>query len=108
MDYHEQIRGDRNHHINRRGRTKVMEIDLLKSVINGSSELSKQGQNEKALRLLDDSIAEAIRTNRSMWIRVLSRHAAAISDSMGDLRFLTIRWRCTAWPTRCFRRAKRT
>jgi tetratricopeptide (TPR) repeat protein len=65
-----------------------MEIDVLKSAINKSSELSKRGQGQKALELLDDSIAEAIRTNRSVWVRVLSRHAAAISDSIGDLRLV--------------------
>lgn len=63
----------------------MSEVDQLKSVVNESSELSRLGENQKALKLLDDSIAQAMRENRSRWVQVLSRHAAVISDQMGDL-----------------------
>jgi Tfp pilus assembly protein PilF len=63
----------------------MTEIDRLKRAINDSSELSKAGDNKRALKLLDDSIAEAIRDKRDKWVCTLSRHAAVISDYMGDL-----------------------
>jgi hypothetical protein len=60
-------------------------IDRLKGIINESSELSKQGNNSKALDLLDDEIALAIRQSRGTWVCTLSRHASVIADQMGDL-----------------------
>jgi len=60
-------------------------IDRLKRVINQSSELSKQGNSPKALELLDDEIAHAVRESRGIWVCTLSRHASAIADQMGDL-----------------------
>jgi hypothetical protein len=60
-------------------------IDRLKRVINQSSELSKQGNNPKALELLDDEIAHALQESRAIWVCTLSRHASAIADQMGDL-----------------------
>ena len=63
----------------------MAEIDQLKRAIQRSSELAKSGEERKALKLLDDSLAEAIRNNRSRWVRILSRHAATLSDSIGDL-----------------------
>jgi hypothetical protein len=60
-------------------------IDRLKRVINKSSELSKQGNNSKALELLDDEIAHAVRESRGIWVCALSRHASAIADQTGDL-----------------------
>jgi tetratricopeptide (TPR) repeat protein len=66
----------------------VAEIDLLKRTINESSELSKRGENQRALKLLDDAIAEAIRENRSIWVCTLSRHASVIADEMGDLHLV--------------------
>ena len=62
----------------------MSDLEQLKRVIQQSSELSKLGQDEKALNLLDDSLGQAVRENRVMWIRILSHHAAVISDSMGD------------------------
>lgn len=38
------------------------------------------------MRLLDDSIAEAIQKNKTGWIRTLGRHAATIADHIGDLQ----------------------
>lgn len=66
----------------------MAEIDELKRIVNESSALSRAGQNQTALKLLDESITAAARENRNSWVRVLSRHAAVISDSMGDLRLL--------------------
>jgi tetratricopeptide (TPR) repeat protein len=66
----------------------MAEIDLLKRVINDSSELTKRGENQAALRLLDDAIEEAVRDNRSLWVCTLSRHASAIASEMGDLRLV--------------------
>jgi len=60
-------------------------IDHLRRVIDQSSELSKQGNNPKALELLDDEIARAVRESRGIWTSTLSRHASAIADQMGDL-----------------------
>lgn len=60
-------------------------IDRLRTVIDQSSELSKQGKNPKALELLDDEIARAVRESRGVWASTLSRHASAIADQMGDL-----------------------
>jgi hypothetical protein len=60
-------------------------IDRLRRVINQSSELSKQGNNPKALELLDHEIADAVRESKDIWVRTLSRHASAIADQTGDL-----------------------
>lgn len=63
----------------------MSEIDLLKSAVNESSQLSTCGEHLKALKVLENAIAEAIRENRPVWIRVLSRHASVLADEMGDL-----------------------
>lgn len=64
----------------------MTDLDQLKLVIHQSSELSKRGEDEKALALLDEALTEAICEKRAMWIRILSHHAAVISDSVGDLQ----------------------
>lgn len=60
--------------------------DPLKDVLLRSTELSKAGRENEAFALLDKAIAEAKNDNRLMWIRILTRHAAVISDSFGDLQ----------------------
>jgi hypothetical protein len=65
-----------------------MEIDTLNRAINQSSEMSRLGQNQSALKLLDDSIADAIHKNKIGWIRTLSRHAAAIASHIGDVNLV--------------------
>ena len=45
-----------------------------------STKLMQQGQNEEALRLLDDAIAMAISENENRWVLTLSHHAAVISN----------------------------
>jgi len=63
----------------------MSDLDQLKDTIQRSSELSKQGEDEKALALLDDALTRAVLENKTRWIRTLSHHAAVISDSIGDL-----------------------
>jgi tetratricopeptide (TPR) repeat protein len=62
------------------------ELDELIKITHESTELWESGQPQKAFKLLDDAIAEAIRANRSNWVRTLALHAAVLSDFMGDLR----------------------
>jgi hypothetical protein len=76
---------------------QMSELDILKRLVNESSELSKRGEHLKALEILDDGIARAVRENRPIWIRVLSRHASALADEMGDLGLVReYRERCAA------------
>ncbi len=63
----------------------MSDLDQLQDTIQRSSELSKQGEDERALALLDDALTRAVLENRTTWIRILSHHAAVISDSIGDL-----------------------
>ena len=55
-----------------------------REVLRESVELLKSGKREEARRLLDPAIAEAIQGNHSGWALTLCRHAAVISQSMGD------------------------
>lgn len=65
-----------------------MELDLIKRVIHESGELSKQGEDRKALKLLDDTITEASQENHARWVSLLSRHASAIAEHIGDLNLV--------------------
>ena len=56
-----------------------------REVLYKSLELMKSHKKEQAFNVLDPAIAEAIGGNHSSWVLVLSRHAAALSLSMGDL-----------------------
>jgi hypothetical protein len=51
-----------------------------------SLEFMRSGKYEPALRLLDEAIAEAVQENRHIWVRILCRHAAVISQRIGDRR----------------------
>ena len=62
-----------------------MELDLVKRTIDKSSELSKQGKDGDALKLLDDAIADAVHKDQARWVGVLSHHASAIAEHIGDL-----------------------
>jgi hypothetical protein len=55
-----------------------------REVLRESLELMKSGKMEQALNVLDPAIAEAIEGDHSRWVSILSRHAAALSLSMGD------------------------
>jgi hypothetical protein len=51
-----------------------------------SLDLAGEGHSEEALRVLDDSIAEANEEKRGMWVGTLCRHAAVLAHAMGDVR----------------------
>ena len=55
-----------------------------REVMKQSIDLFKKGQKEKALRLVDPAITEAIQKHDNEWIRTLCHHAAAIALSMRD------------------------
>jgi|HubBroStandDraft_3_1064219.scaffolds.fasta_scaffold73277_2 tetratricopeptide (TPR) repeat protein len=63
----------------------MADLDRLKAAMNGSIRLSQLGQNQEALKLLDDTIAEAIQEGRNSWMLTLSRHAAVLCSHRGDL-----------------------
>jgi tetratricopeptide (TPR) repeat protein len=54
------------------------------NVVSSSARLAQQGNNEAALRLLDDAIARAISENENRWVLMLSHHAAVISNFLGN------------------------
>jgi Tfp pilus assembly protein PilF len=62
----------------------MSDLDQLKGIIQQSHKLSRQGHPAKGLALLDDSLSRAVQENRVAWIRTLCRHAAVISDAMGN------------------------
>jgi hypothetical protein len=50
-----------------------------------SLDLTRTGQPEEALRVIDEAIAEANKENRSMLVGTLCRHAALLAHAMGDV-----------------------
>jgi tetratricopeptide (TPR) repeat protein len=65
--------------------SQMLTVDWLKRAVNDSSELSKRGNNDEALKLLDASIRTALGANKVSWVQTLCRHASAIADFAGDL-----------------------
>jgi len=63
----------------------MTDLDKTKRAVSESSELSKKGEHRAALRLLDEAITDAILTVDDASIRILTRHAAVISEHIGDL-----------------------
>ena len=63
----------------------VTDIERLKRIIRESGELSRTGEDKRALKLLDDSIAQAIQECNVAWVRTLCRHAAVLCDHAGEL-----------------------
>lgn len=53
-----------------------------RDAIAESIKLMQKGQDEEALRLLDDAIAMAMSENENRWVLTLSHHAAVISNSL--------------------------
>ena len=49
-----------------------------------STELSRREEYQQALKMLDESIEEAVRENQTRWITTLSHHAAVIADFSGN------------------------
>jgi tetratricopeptide (TPR) repeat protein len=66
----------------------VEELDLVTQAIDQSTGLWKKGQHSEALKLLDESIAQAEKENRPISVKVLSMHASVISGSVGDLELV--------------------
>jgi tetratricopeptide (TPR) repeat protein len=64
--------------------TQMSDLERLKRIVQQGGDLSKLGQDEDALVLLDEAITEAVRNNQVMRVRILSHHAAVTSDSIGD------------------------
>ena len=61
-------------------------FDQLWGTVNVSAELWKQGDHQKALRLLDDAIAYWIQQGKkTSSIQTLCHHAAVLCDSAGNL-----------------------
>lgn len=57
----------------------MTEENRFKIAITSSLKLVESGEHEEALKLLDDSIAEAKRDHNVPWIRTLCHHAAIVS-----------------------------
>jgi Tfp pilus assembly protein PilF len=55
-----------------------------RDVMNSTARLLQHDKEEKALRLLDDAIARAIRENENRWVLTLSHAAAVVSRLMGN------------------------
>jgi hypothetical protein len=56
-----------------------------RDAITASTKFMQQGENEEALRLLDDAIAIAASEKENQWVLTLSHHAAVISNFLGNL-----------------------
>jgi hypothetical protein len=63
----------------------MTDLNECKRVVRESSDLSTKGEDGKALELLDHSIEDAVLKNDALRVRILSRHAAVISEHIGDL-----------------------
>jgi len=63
----------------------TLEMDHMTHAVQESTCLSQSGEFVKALKLLDDSIAVAVRENWTRALETISRHAAIIAETSGDL-----------------------
>jgi tetratricopeptide (TPR) repeat protein len=63
----------------------TLEMDHMTHAIQESTRLSQSGEFRKALELLDNSIAVAVSENWTRALETISRHAAIIAESNGDL-----------------------
>jgi len=61
------------------------EMEHMTHAIQQSTKLSQNGEHLKALELLDSSIAVAVHENWNRALETMSRHAAIIAESSGDL-----------------------
>ena len=62
---------------------KAQSWHRYRDAMSSSARLAQQGDNEEALRLLDDGIARAISENENRWVLTLSHHATVISNFLG-------------------------
>jgi hypothetical protein len=60
-------------------------MDHMTHAMRESTRLSQNGEPLKALELLDSSIMMAVRENWNHALQTISRHAAIIAESTGDL-----------------------
>ncbi len=58
----------------------------FRDAMSNSVRLLERDEHQEALKLLDESIAEAIQQRQISWIHILCHHAAVISNFMGDLQ----------------------
>jgi tetratricopeptide (TPR) repeat protein len=63
----------------------MTDLDALKDVIGQSTELWNKGRSEEALRLLDSLATRAKQDGEKKSVVILSRHAAVIAESTGNL-----------------------
>jgi tetratricopeptide (TPR) repeat protein len=78
-------------------RAHFVELAQVKRAISESNQLSKQGDNEQALAVLDRAITEMMHENRRSWVCTLLRHASVIAESSGKLQLARVyRERCVA------------
>jgi hypothetical protein len=63
----------------------VNNFDRIRNAINSSVQLSKVGEHERALEILDGVISEAIEEGQTSWIHTLCHHAAVLARSTDDL-----------------------
>jgi len=66
----------------------MTEVDPLRNALEDSIALSRQDKHEEALKLLNKSIADAIRERQNKWISALGHHAAVISEHIGNLQLV--------------------
>jgi len=60
------------------------EPDRFRKAMTDSARLVQQDEHERALKLLDESMAEAVREQQDSWVRTLCHHAAVVSNFFGD------------------------
>ena len=62
----------------------MAEVNRFRNAMRDSVDLAQQGKDQDALKLVDESISEAIRDQQISWIRILCHHAAVISYHLGN------------------------
>jgi hypothetical protein len=55
-----------------------------REALQESLTFSKAGHTHRALKIVDEAMADAIRDDRGTWVRILACHAAALAQSLGD------------------------
>jgi tetratricopeptide (TPR) repeat protein len=61
------------------------DLDQLKNAVRQSTELWKKGEQQGALKLLDDLIVNAKLRKSGIWVKILAMHASTLLHSAGDL-----------------------
>jgi len=63
----------------------MLKQEELQSVIKESSALSKAGRHGEALALITRAMSRVTPDSESNWVKILSRHGAAIARASGNL-----------------------